>query len=83
MGVNVSNEHPTKSLNSILRDNGLAEWSCEMFIAKCINCLEQQVELLRNERTLDSFFEQYTKYWLHQYKISIVNEILLFLTLNF
>lgn len=68
IGFNLDNKHPTKCLNSILRENNLPECSQEVFLANFLNFFESYVHLLSqaNFNSWLRFSTEFQQNWIHQ-----------------
>jgi biotin--protein ligase len=69
VGFNLSNQHPTESLNKILRANGMPEWSSELFLARFLTHFEHCVHLLDNSarpEALHEFLNDFQDHWMHR-----------------
>ena len=69
VGLNVDNDLPTISVNSLIRDYGvnLKPLELEDFYALFFNQLELMLESINQDGDFDTFYELYYKYWLHEY----------------
>lgn len=68
IGFNLNNQHPTKCLNSILREKKLPECSQEVFLANFLNFFESYISLL-SEASFNSwlkFSSDFQQNWIHQ-----------------
>ena len=62
IGVNVSNDHPTVSLNSVLKDS--EKLTTATLVAKCLSELEILLEMVEAGK-LDEVIKLYSENWLH------------------
>ena len=71
LGVNLSNQKPTESVNSLIRgynkENGtqLMELNLEDVLADTMNTLEGLVDIFQQEG-MEVFKQQYYRYWMHR-----------------
>jgi biotin-(acetyl-CoA carboxylase) ligase len=63
VGFNVNNEHPTISLNKILKENNLPTWTIEEFIARFMNQFEKFLPMLIEGST---FLTEVENNWMHE-----------------
>lgn len=71
-GLNLNNEHPTRSLNQVIKESGKDKLEQEELLADTFNVLEEVIEKC-NSGEFAEVEALYYKYWLHQdQKIRIV-----------
>jgi biotin-(acetyl-CoA carboxylase) ligase len=63
VGFNVNNEHPTISLNKILKENNLPTWTIEEFIARFMNQFEKFLPMLTEG---SKFLTEVENNWMHE-----------------
>jgi biotin-(acetyl-CoA carboxylase) ligase len=71
MGVNLDNEHPTVSVNQLIRERNrsnpdvatAATISRERFLARTLNNVEVLLATLESEQGLKQVLELYHQYW--------------------
>ncbi|KPJ10734.1 Biotin--protein ligase [Papilio machaon] len=72
-GVNISNSVPTTCVNDIIYEynrihgTALAPVSTEKFLARWCSHLEVILQDIDTDEGLETFFQQYYQYWLHEY----------------
>jgi len=69
-GININNDEPLVSINTILKNNYLIDvkLSCEQVIARILSQFERLMNNYQNGNS-DEFFHLYYKYWVHQDQI--------------
>ena len=66
VGVNLSNEEPTKCINQMAKEKGLNPISREIFLSQLFNKLEFYLDAIEKNFELNKeIFDKYHKYWLH------------------
>ena len=66
VGVNLSNEEPTKCINQMAKEKNLSPISREIFLSQLFNKLEFYLDTIGKNSEVDKeIFDKYHKYWLH------------------
>lgn len=63
-GLNLNNEHPTRSVNQVIKESGKDELEQEELLANTFNVLEEVIEKCNNGQFAE-VEALYYKYWLH------------------
>lgn len=64
-GLNLNNEHPTRSVNQVIKESGKDELEQEELLANTFNVLEEVIEKCNNGQFAE-VEALYYKYWLHE-----------------
>jgi len=63
-GLNLNNEHPTRSVNQVIKESGKDELEQEKLLANTFNVLEEVIDKCNNGQFAE-VEDLYYKYWLH------------------